>query len=373
MAYEKTSSGLLFDESFVGPGIPVGWSEVKTGGASITYSNSMVWVSGIATLAYVVQQVPLPVDKIFVLRCYVHSNAAENQRLFGVADKVAEPNADLPRANMVAHFLRYGGAPENINFWTDGVEGTCRQNVGNGTNKIYEIASDATDVVCRQRHAATLAIEDSDTRAWGHADLPNPTNDMWAVCGDTSTAWSNGNTDATYIQAYLSNDVVITDLVNGYTVKLYDAGDVLLTTSAPAAGGEAVMDCSLLDFDEGIVGYFKVFNGAVEIRRLPAAGNFTGEPLYGGDEWSGGDALPPVPTPPGGPWIVSGWDSTDGAGTPGSGRIVGEDGQVYNYNESGVLVPIVGMIVPVPVHATGRFKREDSTDINIADNLERRT
>jgi len=78
----------------------------------------------------------------------------------------------------------------------------------------------------------------------------------------------------------------------------------------------------------------------------------------------------PVPTP-GGPWIVSGWDSTDAAGTPQSGRIVGEDGQVYNINASGVLIPIAGMIVPVPVHAMGRFKREDSTNINVADNLER--
>jgi len=83
------------------------------------------------------------------------------------------------------------------------------------------------------------------------------------------------------------------------------------------------------------------------------------------------NAPPAPPGPGGGPWIVSGWDSTDTAGTPRGGRIVGEDGTVYNYDESGVLAS-TGLTADVPVHSTGRFKKEDSTDTNIADDLERR-
>jgi len=197
-------------------------------------------------------------------------------------------------------------------------------------------------------------------------------NDPWLVVGDGATTNFRGTLITDSIQVFESLSIAVTSLGAGNAVRIYDASDTVID-SAVEAGGTATLDVHLLEYP--FTGYLKVWTDntyTTELAKYPTGvGNATD--IWGGDDYDyTGPDVGPIPTPPGGPWIVSGWDSTDSAGMPHSGRIVGEDGQVYNYNESGVLVPIAGMIVPVPVHATGRFKREDSTDINIADNLERR-
>jgi hypothetical protein len=76
--------------------------------------------------------------------------------------------------------------------------------------------------------------------------------------------------------------------------------------------------------------------------------------------------LPPIGPPMDNTWDVAGWSSNDPAGTPRTGRAVAEDGSVI---QLAFPATDTGETDPVPVHATGRMLREDSTTANIANLL----
>jgi hypothetical protein len=84
--------------------------------------------------------------------------------------------------------------------------------------------------------------------------------------------------------------------------------------------------------------------------------------------------IPPTPGPPQPGWpdyIVGGWSSEDPAGTPATGRMINEDGDVINIADvlatGAATVVRTGLNPGVP--RTGRFLMEDGTVINLADML----
>ena len=332
MAYEKTTSGVIQAED-TWAAKPAWMNEVQDTPGRITYpldGTVVITTTAAAQYAFLVYSTALADANEWVIRVKMKGSAGGDYGIFNSAmcDQAAVPSVALswatPPWRSVMRFFAGVGPPllscaswatTAGNVWIGGA-------YANGTYYVFETVHGAINDTLRYMLATDLTAY-LKTGAYAHAY----TNDPFFLFGDPDATYFYGTITVDYIQIMDSLDVVITNIEDGYVVKLYDAGDNLKATSAAAAGGEAVMDCSLVEFP--FTGYFKVFDGAVEDRRLPAAGNFTEEALYGGDEWPGVDA-------PVGPTITSITPDEEQVGDPvtiagtGYGAVQGASTVTFN-------------------------------------------
>jgi len=223
---------------------------------------------------------------------------------------------------------------------------------------LYEIASSTnTHYLTRYRDD----FSDLITGSWVH----DFTHKKWFFFGFPYLG-NGASMEYSYIQIFKSPLCYVSGLSSGNAVGVYDSFDNLIG-SGEEIGGTAEVNVSQahLPIDGYIVCYTdNTLTIPLTDGRYPPSGT---SDIWGGDRYQYSATPPPSSGNP--PWIISDWSSLDGM--PASGRFVGEDGTIYNFDESGRLVPI-GKTAEVPSWATGRFIKEDSTVVNIADALERR-
>ena len=305
MAYEKTSSGLIFETAFSGVALP---SELITGNGDITVGSGVCNVVSDTwtTATYFVYENALPADRIYAIRIKSKANSlpgigadpphewSMGLGVFDNATRLSGIYSQASRNSMLRPNSEISYPDDLIVRWsnsTDLLNGTYPID----TYYIEDIESNATDCTYGYRNLDCSLIA-SSTKNWDTLDMPLPSDSLWVAMGQiTFDGWPSFDTcDWTldYFQIMKSLSVVVTNIDAGNTVKLYDSSDVEKASATESGTGSVTLDCSTIG-DFGFTGYFKVFDGAVELRRLPEAGNFTGEALYGGDEWPG---ELPVPT-----------------------------------------------------------------------------
>jgi len=360
MAYEKTTSGKNWATDFPGVTLPAGLTEENDGNATITVAGGLLTIDSPgpnAWYGYVVSDAVDAACKVIRTKVTYPGSGATNHNPFfaSIWEDTVQPSGALAFNDAKNVRPGYCGNQESVSgpaMWAMNGWGTylINQVVAAGTY-IFEILWDVPGA-----GSATLNLLDPTTLAVLHTGngVRAKANNQYLLLGDISTTINLGVGDIDWWNVAMmeSRSVTITDIEDGYVVKLYDASDNLKATSAAAAGGSAVMDCALVDFGgDGFTGYFKVFNGAVEDRRLPAAGNFTEEALYGGDEWPG--VLP-------GPTITSITPDEEQVGDPvtiagtGYGAAQGASTVTFDGVDAGTAISWsdTEIIINVPVGAT---------------------
>ena len=298
MAYVKTSSGLIVEEHTFAAA-PAWANEEEDAPGRITYPADGTVVFTTATnaqYAYLVYNTVLADADEWVVRvksktthgaqygvpvCHCHDTAGIPSGAFNWATP--------PHRSVMRFFCAGVPAPITsvaawkttaVSLWTLGA-------FGYGNYYVFETVHGAVNDTLRYMLATDFTAY-LKTGNYAHAN----TNDPWLVVGDGDTTYFLGVMVTDYIQVFDSLDVVVTNIEAGYTVKLFDDADVE-QASGGEAGGQVTLDCSQVEFP--LVGYFKVYDGGmVEARRLPTLGNFTGEALWGGDEWDGTPLIPPL-------------------------------------------------------------------------------
>lgn len=274
MGFTRTSEGEIYKADFSGGTRPTG---ITDGGAAPTYSVGAADWQGIQW-AWMTN--PLPGDLVYVTRCKCHMNIAQNVQLCGVHD--GSPAGGVPWAGVRPFHIAYT-AGSAMAFFANTTEGTKDNAFSAGVSRIFEIASDGTDVTARILNAATAAEIVADTHAYGSAEIPAVAGDPYLVFGHSLAGWgTSGDAGITYLHVFLSNDVTMAGLDTGNAVRLYDASDDSVLASAVESGGSAVLDCSGVDWD-GLTCYFKVFTDGTYSTELGTSADYTD--ACGGDEY----------------------------------------------------------------------------------------
>jgi len=292
MAYEKTSSGVIFEED-TWASCPAGMNEEEDTPGRITYPADGTVVFTTATnaqYAYLVKAVAMADADEWVTRikakastgggygtpvCHLHDTAAVPSGSFAWASP--------PNRSVMRFFGPSGAGLTSIAAWeTTAVNVWTLGAFAYDTYYLFETLHGATQDTLRYMLGSDLTAY-LKTGAYNHAF----TNDPFAVFGDGDTTNFRGTLVIDYIQILESLDVVVTDLGvgSGYTVKLYDSSDNEQASASESGAGTATLDCSQVEFE--LSGYFEIYDGVDLVRRLPASGNFTGEGVFGGDEWPG--------------------------------------------------------------------------------------
>ena len=297
MAYAKTSSGLIFHTAFPGVALESGFTAVLGSGSTAVVSGVLDLDVAGGVGGFVRSDVPLPDDKIFVMRCKAKCNTSQDGNIIMNALNVAvPPNAILSDGAWVAvryPFLDLYTGNRLYCEWSNGYSSGPLATGSAGVDYIWEFASDAVNWSSMIRDAATLAsINTGETSfAWGTSQVRTLTDHIYPVLGPVNNiGWAKADNTYAWWQAFKSHNITVTDIESGYIVALYDESDTEITSQTETGSGSVTLDTSALQFP--FTGYFEVYNGSMVLqRRLPETGTFTD--FWGGDVWPG--ILPIIP------------------------------------------------------------------------------
>ncbi len=259
MSITRTSSGTIFRTAF--PTLEAGFYAVTSGTGTVAVSSGAT-LSGATgdNGACIYANIPLPSDKVFVVRTKIRVTNWDNaDLLFGLANDTAVPAIYTDYEWATNHRSSFFDEYSSLGFVREG-PGTYTVLGSGGLNAdfILEISSDGTNADFIVRDPTTLAVITNNKPAWGSPEMPNRADNWYPVVGkNAGPGWAQIQALVKSFEGFISHNVAVTGLATGNAARLYDGAGTVLA-SAVESGGTATLDCSLVDW-VGLSADLKVF------------------------------------------------------------------------------------------------------------------